>query len=57
MSKIIISARVTGKDINFLNISYTEFKEHFPTLQFEEYVGIVIHQGLGVIKEESPANT
>jgi hypothetical protein len=57
MSKIIISARVTDKDMKFLNADYPKFRETFPTLSFEEYVGIVIHQGIEVMKDESQANT
>jgi hypothetical protein len=57
MSKIIISASVTEKDNDFLNASYPKYKELYPTLTFEEFVGVVINQGIEAMEDESPANT
>jgi hypothetical protein len=57
MSDIAISARVTEKDMEFLNANYSKYKELFPDLDFETYVGVVIHQGIRVLKEEPSENT
>lgn len=57
MSDFIISARVTNKDMDFLNANYPKYKKLFPGLEFEQYVGVVIHQGIRVLKEEPLENT
>jgi hypothetical protein len=57
MSKHIISASVSDDDRKFLNANYPGFKENFPNLEFEEFVGMVIHHGIESLKEESPENT
>jgi hypothetical protein len=57
MSDFIISARVTNKDMDFLNANYPKYKKLFPGLEFDQYVGVVIHQGIRVLKEEPSENT
>jgi len=57
MSKHKISASVSDNDMKFLNANYPEFKELYPNLEFEEFVGIVIHHGIESLKDEYPANT
>jgi hypothetical protein len=57
MSKHIISTSVSDDDMKFLNANYPVFKENFPNLEFEEFVGMVIHHGIESLKDESLGNT
>jgi hypothetical protein len=50
MAVNIVTARVSDKDMKFINENYPVFEAEFPDLEFEDFIGIFIHQGIQAMK-------
>jgi hypothetical protein len=53
----IIAARISDKDLEFINENYLVFEAEFPDLEFVDFVGLIIDLGVEALKKKRLVDT
>ena len=48
----IIAARISDKDLKFINENYPVFEAEFPDLEFVDFVGFIVDRGVEALNEK-----
>jgi hypothetical protein len=57
LTEYLIAARISDKDMKFINENYPVFEAKFPDLEFIDFIGFIIDRGVEALKEKRTMNT
>jgi hypothetical protein len=57
LTEHFVAARISDKDMKFIDENYQIFEAEFPGLEFEDFIGVIIGLGVEALKEKRLVNT
>jgi hypothetical protein len=57
LTEHLVAARISEKDMEFINENYPVFEAEFPDLEFVDFIGFIIDRGVEALKEKRLENT